>query len=175
MIQDVVYGILKQIVIDWPVSPCHRLNTFFVLTSDSDWNADNVMKTYEDYVNGHYWTRLGVTRDQNKFQYGALSVEVTSSQLQDREKGFHCPTFHISIGRQIKCVECPSECAGKTTRIMLDILNMNDLAMVIREFFNYEYIEATLGEQEFTGYVSTYRKACMEEDGWVIGKVCDAL
>ena len=58
-IQD-IYGIFRQIVIDFPYHKTRRLNTFAILDDRTEFNAENFEKKYEQYVNGFFWSRSWV-------------------------------------------------------------------------------------------------------------------
>lgn len=56
-------------------------NSFAVIDRQEDWNTDNLNKSYEQKQLGTWWTRRGVSRQENSKMYPCLAINVGESPL----------------------------------------------------------------------------------------------
>lgn len=107
MLNDsVIYNIFKNIAQRHDVNTYLRLNSFAVIFDYSEFNTPNFNKNKKDFDNGHYWTRSGVTNNDNAKDYGTLIVQKIqgSHKISNNE---YCSTYNIGIAFPEMCAECP--------------------------------------------------------------------
>jgi len=88
-------AICRDIVIRWPASAGHdRINTFAVFDDLAEVNADNLGKTYEDYLYGSFWSRAwvhaGAKRTNLRKQYGLFLMENKQGKIRDKDLYLDC-------------------------------------------------------------------------------------
>lgn len=178
MVQEVILNIARQIVIDWEYSKCSRVNTFFVLHNRTDWNADNMGRTYKDSLAHEFWTRDGIDKTKNHARYPALAVEINSgsfvnmSEYPDRSQ--FCGSFFFTLGQQVTCDGCDQDCVKTLTQI--DTENFRMLGIFIGEMLNYKFYELSkVGEEVVRGWMASHRYQDFIDDGWQVEDSCGVL
>lgn len=134
MLNDsLVYAIFKNIAQRHDDNPYLRLNSFAVIYDYAEFNTENFGKNHNDAKNGHYWTRSGVTFDDNKKDYGVLFIQKTSGQKNIN--GEYCHSYNVGVAFPEGCTYCPE--AYRLTREQASNHAENVVNGVINEFLSY--------------------------------------
>lgn len=102
---EVIYSLLLSIAKRHIAAPYLRLNTFAVIYDYSDFNTKNLGKTKHDADAGHYWTRSGVTFDEDCKDYGILYAQKAKGYMKDNKE--YCNTIRIGVAFPEMCETCP--------------------------------------------------------------------
>lgn len=83
--------VLRNIVVFWPYESTGRVNCFATFKERADINHSTFGKTYQDYLEGYFWSRRwvldGAPKNQMERSYGAILVEHKRGQPIDAVVG----------------------------------------------------------------------------------------
>ena len=132
---------LKTIVISWPYSKEGRLNTFMLFDSPADFNKDNLGATYDDFLEGNFWSRRwserGEVHGTIEKEFGILAIESKSMRVIPGGCGEAVYPIGVNILN-------PENCLG--SRFEVDFLNEKILRTIIEELKTFERYEVTYSD-----------------------------
>jgi len=126
---------------------CLNFDTFAVINTDDEFSAANLGKTWQDYNNGHFWSRYWVSAGASIDKLVArfpmlLWANGPVSFRKDLAFEGPCFTGMLAIGVLPDCSYCPPACKQTPTqariwqRLMLGSI-MNELTKIVRvEYFS---------------------------------------
>lgn len=108
--KESIIALFRQIVMTYPVIPGKQINTFATIDDGAMFNSDSIHKTYQDYLNGYFWSRTWVNQgahpDTLCKEYPILALEqkrVYKKSLTDKR---HCYEFWVVLAMQVGCETC---------------------------------------------------------------------
>lgn len=162
-----INSILRQFVIFWPYSKDERINTFSTFDMPEDLFQDNLNKTYQDYVNGDFWSREWVYggADVSKLvkQYGVMAVENKEVFLDVNDENFAIYPAMINIlqknegGKNQRTVEQIDLSNYRAFKRLVTLLNKTWLYKVVNKGETvYTWLLEDAVESLTEGYESVY-------------------
>lgn len=141
-----IYGIFRMIVAQYPYDKCGGLHTFATFDQRTDLDAENLNKSYRDYLDGTFWARRwylgGANPNTLKKEYGILTLEHKVSELPDIFKpGQMVADLYLTVLQQVGYESCPEDCLK--TDFQVDESNFLILQRVISEFITYSRFRIT--------------------------------
>lgn len=107
--QDVI-NIVREIVRLWPYEKCTQPDTFAVVDNVSDLESDNLGKVYNDYMNGHFWSRSwvlsGASRNKLNKKYPIVILEQKNVSRQYFDDADTCWEWWFVIADIPDCISC---------------------------------------------------------------------
>ena len=159
------FSILRQIVIDYPADDlCRRINTFTTYHQPSDYNTANFGKKYEDYQNGHFWSRdwvyAGADPGDIQKQYPLLHTEHTRSTIIDFDANSWSQEFWIVVSDIYDCEDCDAACRRTRDQVEHDAEVM--LMNVLLEAYQYQKWKVTKDADEWLLWATEGKIQAME-------------
>ena len=112
MNENLLIAIFKQIVADMGHTPGLQINTFGLVDSIPDLAHESLGYSFQDYLNGHFWSRYwvgnGADPERIKADFPALYVEVTDARQICIDDPEFEQRFSILVIDKIKCDDCPT-------------------------------------------------------------------
>jgi hypothetical protein len=137
--RDDVIQIVKEIVRLWPYSKCTQPDTFAIVDNASQLESDNLGKTYQDYLNGHFWSRSWVLSgaDPNKLKkaYPMILLEqknATRETFDDRETCWEWWFVLADIPDCVTCGDCNRSKDTIDTELQVMALSLTDYLSQIK-------------------------------------------
>ena len=131
MLEQIIYPALLRLTRAFPLTAAGRLNSFGVVASFKDVDADNLNASMQDGRIGHYWGRAweasGKQGNMVMFENALLFVRPEAFSLPDLREV--CQVIEIGIASLPECEGCP----GKRNDIQVETGNANILQKILKE------------------------------------------
>jgi hypothetical protein len=173
MDRSILIQIFKQIVIDMSYDKDLQINSFAVVDDMIDLNHSSFGKTYEDYLDGFFfsrsWVNGGADANEIKGEFPLLFVEQRSLSMDRIDSDSLTLPFYFVVVDKISCDACPPG----LTRTSEDTLR-NTLAMLrifFKELLNYKNYTYTIpGPEKKSSWTTEGRLDYLIGEGDVLSR-----
>lgn len=131
MLEQVIYPALLRLTRAFPLTTAGRLNSFGVVTSFKDIDADNLNATMQDGRIGYYWGRAWEASGERgrmiMFENALLFVRPETVSLPNTKEV--CQIIEIGVASLPECEGCP----GKRNDIQVEAGNAVMIQKILKE------------------------------------------
>jgi len=135
-------------VMAYPYSPCTQINTFAVVDSIADLETSNLGATYQDYLDGSFWSRKwvmqGADPDTLCKEYPMLVLEQKKGRKKDILESTTCLDWWLVFMDVPDCGDCKDECKRSIAKVDSDLRDM--VEVILKEVKRFALYSITDGE-----------------------------
>lgn len=164
-----VQAMFLNITKGYPFNECRQPDTFAVIDSQDAFEADNLGLTYQDYLDGTFWSRNWVQQgaDANTLckKYPIVSIEIKTAYLKDVCRNEYCFKAWLVIADVPDCGNCKDNC--KRTVAELDKDLMITMQTFLKEMLRYVYVICVIegaGNPDVVGWFTPEEAAQIQID-----------
>lgn len=132
MTKEDIITLAREVAIRYPL-----IGTFTVVDGAADFEATNTNKTYQDYLNGHFWSRdwvlQGAPADILRKQYPILGVELKRVMKDSIYSKSACYEMWVLIADQVGCDTCET----KKSKEQVDFALLDMALNYVQELVKY--------------------------------------
>lgn len=168
---DTLNTIFLQVVKDMKYNPGLQIDTYRLNDSNPDLNHGAFGSTYDDYLDGTFWSRKfeqTFRGDINQFcgSYPVLMAEYRDATPDDLDECCFTVPFFFVVVDKIACEDCPPKITRNGQKTKTNALLM--LRAFIKELKTYQYYEVDRDGTVTYEWLSTGRKAYEEDQGSIL-------